>query len=120
MTTDESIVKYNSLGYKVIGLNFVNEKLPGGGYLRGSIAQEEDLCRQYPFLYNSLKNSKYSKDDYYPIDDHVLLTYDVKRYREDSNLGYKIIENSTIETIFITSAAPNMRMKRKDFQWYER
>ena len=44
---------------KVAALNFANAYHPGGGYLNGARAQEEDLCRLMPTLYSSLKRLKY-------------------------------------------------------------
>lgn len=46
-------------GYDPVALNFANARHPGGGYLRGARAQEEDLCRLMPPLYNSLKRQRY-------------------------------------------------------------
>jgi hypothetical protein len=40
-------------------LNFANAAHPGGGYLHGARAQEEDLCRLIPTLFSSLKRLKY-------------------------------------------------------------
>jgi|AntRauTorckE6833_2_1112554.scaffolds.fasta_scaffold27804_2 uncharacterized protein (TIGR02452 family) len=123
LTTDDAIVKYSNLGHKVIALNYANATTPGGGYLNGAIAQEEELCRQYPHLYNSIKNSKHSKKKYYPLsNNHLLITHDIKRYRENSNNGYKIINIPNISAGFITTAAPNMRSiknKKKQFHHFK-
>lgn len=44
-----AIHKYSSENMAV--LNFASYKFPGGGYMRGSSAQEEDLCR-HSYLYS--------------------------------------------------------------------
>ena len=44
---------------RAAALNFANASHPGGGYLHGARAQEEDLCRLLPTLYSSLKRLKY-------------------------------------------------------------
>ena len=48
------IMGYNWQKEHIAVLNFVSYKHPGGGYIVGSKAQEEDLCRE-SFLYNVLK-----------------------------------------------------------------
>lgn len=51
LTTTEAIIKYAS-GNRA-ALNFASYKYPGGGFIKGSIAQEEALCHD-SFLYNVL------------------------------------------------------------------
>lgn len=48
-----AILKYQ--GSKMAVLNFASYRSPGGGFIRGSIAQEECLCHE-SFLYNVLEN----------------------------------------------------------------
>ena len=57
-------------------LNFANACTPGGRYRSGGRAQEEDLCRLLPQLYDSLKCAEY------PIAPHTaLLTRDLLAVR---------------------------------------
>lgn len=111
LTTDAAIVKYNQYSKNgVVALNFANAFHVGGGYLNGAIAQEEELCRQYPSLYASLNSSKKSKSNpLYPIEfGSLLFTENVERIRGPREFGYPILSNSNVYAAFITTAAPNM------------
>ena len=120
LDTDGAIVKYVNQGYRPIALNFANARTPGGGYLKGSIAQEEELCRQYPHLYTSLRSSTHNRNgSLYPIKPtEVLITHMISRYRESMTNGYAVINQPNVRAGFITAAAPNMRLgknKNKSF-----
>ncbi|MBL1076586.1 TIGR02452 family protein [Nocardia sp. 2] len=94
-------------GKAVAVLNFASARNPGGGYLRGARAQEEDLCRS-ALLYRCLLRAP----DYYAA------------HRESSDLRYShrvifspdvpVIRNERYELLaepfpvsFLTSPAPN-------------
>lgn len=52
LTTEKAILKYTRIS-SVAALNFASYKYPGGGFVKGSIAQEEALCHAsslYPVL----------------------------------------------------------------------
>lgn len=51
LTTTDAIMKYT--GSNCAALNFASFKYPGGGFIKGSMAQEEALCHD-SFLYNVL------------------------------------------------------------------
>lgn len=93
-------------GEHVAVLNFASARNPGGGYLRGAKAQEEDLCRS-ALLYRCLLEAP----DYY------------EAHRASSDLGYshRVIWSPRVPVIrgpggllaepytlsFLTSPAPN-------------
>ncbi|MEC3918073.1 TIGR02452 family protein [Nocardia sp. CDC160] len=94
-------------GKAIAVLNFASARNPGGGYLRGARAQEEDLCRS-ALLYRCLLEAP----DYYAAhrasDDlryshRVIYSPDVPVIRDDH--GHLSPEPITVS--FLTSPAPN-------------
>jgi uncharacterized protein (TIGR02452 family) len=89
-------------------LNFASAKYPGGGVAHGSIAQEEDICRN-TLLYFYLReywNSHYRPNAFMSGDhllrDFVIYSKDVSSVNDALELGFK--------NNYITSAAPDLRM----------
>ncbi len=101
--------KNNSKNKAKIGLlNFASAKHPGGGFLNGSLAQEEDIClktdlyqyiKQETEFYNTASHSKHK--GYYK--DELMYTTGVQIIR-DAN--YQLLADF-VEVDVITCPAPN-------------
>jgi len=99
---------------KVIALNFASARNPGGGFLKGSTAQEESLSRA-----SSLYHSLISKEQMYEYNrklktclysDYMIYTPGAVVFRNDSGK----LEEKPYHVSFITSPAVNagvVRMK---------
>jgi uncharacterized protein (TIGR02452 family) len=107
-------------GYRnIVVMNFANREYPGGGYTNGEIAQEEECCRCFPTLYESLSsltmidnNLKTQKSAYpfHPTD--VIVTPNVKLMRLGST-GYQMLnDKNMINAYIVTAAAPNLRVEK--------
>lgn len=93
----------------VVALNFASGKNPGGGFISGARAQEEDLARcsaLYPCL---LKEMDYYKPNQRSgsmlYTDHAIYSPDVPFFRDDHLV---LLEQPFVVSI-ITSPAPNAR-----------
>lgn len=93
-------------------LNFASAKNPGGGFLRGSSAQEESIARssglyptliQYPEYYEENKRSQ--RDNIGLYLDYAIYSPDVPIFRNDRGLWL----DEPYTTSIVTSPAPNTR-----------
>ena len=91
----------------VVLLNFASGKHPGGGFLRGSRAQEEDLCRcsgLYDCLANSVGYYEYNIEKKTSLySDHIMYSPNVPWFRKSS----KDAPGDLFLASVITSPAPN-------------
>lgn len=88
-------------------LNFASAKYPGGGVRHGSIAQEEDICRNtLLYFYIQTFEEFYTTGKFagtnYLLDDFVIYSEVVPTVKPDLTLG-KCND-------YITSAAPDLRL----------
>lgn len=109
--TDDAIMYFSKLNKKMCALNFANAKNPGGGYLRGALAQEEELCRQYPTLHTTLHEMKYKYNQYPLKFGELIYSHYVERLRENYKTGYNIIQNPITHCDFITCASINLNQR---------
>lgn len=94
----------NNSNKKYIVLNFASYTSPGGGFIRGSSAQEECLCME-SFLYNVLK----AQEDFYSWNkEHMnnCLYTDRGLYSKDI---YFFKDNQVVKADVLTVASPNKR-----------
>lgn len=109
-TTAQAAVRLSGLGKTdIVALNFASARNPGGGFLGGAIAQEEDLCR-CSGLYTCIKskpvfyNENILCDDTF-YTDNIIYSPKVPFFRNEYNL---FIEKP-FELSIISAPAPNIR-----------
>lgn len=107
MKTDDCAIFLSNNGLEnIVALNHASRHSHGGGYTKGSKAQEEDLCRVMPEFYQSLTKITYP---YEP--DAVLITDHLTIMRDSTN--YELLEEKDFVTIGIVSAAAqNLRNEK--------
>ena len=94
--------KYSKLG-KVCILNMANDLVPGGGVERGSMAQEEELCRKSD-LYLSLNPALYPLQASEFVYTENITFFKGSRYRDIQPFKADVL----------TIAAPNLRNAKAD------
>lgn len=115
--TIDCIIKLREEGEtgNIIALNFASATTPGGGYLLGSTAQEESICRAsllYPCLTKDMRMYKENRKNYSPLyTDRMKYSHNVPVIRNDNG---ELLDNYVLAS-FITSAAPNRRVAKSVF-----
>lgn len=114
--TQESVLRHSGDG-KLAVLNFASYRHPGGGFINGSLAQEEALCHA-SFLYNVLREFP----DYYEwnINNYNKGLYMNRALYSPDVYFFKESEEEYIKADVITCAAPNRSMLVKDGRFTEK
>lgn len=109
--TIDTILKLRGEGLEgdIIALDFASAVNPGGGYLSGSKAQEESICRA-SMLFESLEKQKafygYNRENYTPLyNDRMIYVPNVPIIRNDK---LELLENFKLAS-FIVSPAVNRK-----------
>lgn len=107
MTNETTLEAARRLGENVAALNFASAKNPGGGFIGGARAQEEDLARA-----SGLYRTQLAATEFYEFhraqrdlrySDHMIYSPGVPVFRDDSGA----LLEEPYKVSFITSAAPN-------------
>ena len=117
-TTLHAAKRLKNEGFKnVICLNFASARYPGGGFLKGSRAQEESLARSSG-LYASISQKSMKEMYNYNNEldglysDYMIYSPDVPVFRDDN---YKLL-NNYYNISFITSPAVNLNATDSNYR----
>jgi uncharacterized protein (TIGR02452 family) len=108
-TTAQAAVRLQNLGKtNIVALNFAAARNPGGGFLSGAVAQEEDLCR-CSALYACIKSKPIFYNENILCDnayytDNIIYSPDVPFIRNE----YNLLLEKPFKLSIITSPAPNV------------
>ena len=107
--TDSVSALFDYIGAgKIALLNFASYKHPGGGFIKGSRAQEEALCQE-SFLYNVLKEFEYN----YYIENRNSLNNGLYRNRALYSPNIRFVREQGMKTCDVIScAAPNFSVAK--------
>lgn len=98
---------------RVVALNFASAKNPGGGFLGGARAQEEDLARcsaLYACLLTQPEYYERNREEHSPLyTDHLIYSPDVPFFRDER---LALLERPFLVSV-ITSPAPNAGAARR-------
>jgi uncharacterized protein (TIGR02452 family) len=115
----EAGLRMQDQGLNPVVLNMANAFHPGGGYLSGAGAQEENLCRRSAYcLALEAPESLYQltgqrKEDHYPLgDDGGLYTPNVLILRESEDAGYKWLSHPRHLSFVAVAAIDRPRVTR--------
>lgn len=108
-TTSQAAKRFVSSGKDIVILNFASARNPGGGFLSGAIAQEEDLCR-CSGLYACIKSKPIFYNENILCDntfytDNIIYSPKVPFFRDENLL---LLEEPFLVSV-ITAPAPNIR-----------
>lgn len=116
VTNQDSFEAASAFDYPMV-LNFANAYTPGGGFMGGSIAQEECLCRNST-LYNSISSDKAAEMYQYNFDTNKPLVTDYMLYSPNVCV-FRDKNGALMKRPFLvavtTAPAPN-RMKEAMFE----
>ena len=108
-TTENAIFKYNNHGIPCV-LNFASFTRPGGGFIKGSIAQEEALCH-VSNLYNVLLAFKEYYDNNYTKSSFTNGLYDNWAIYSPQ-IFFKVVDFEAYANV-ITCPAPNYNVYKE-------